>query len=267
MRIINHFIYQKANSISITKLQDMHVSHLILQLPVPNPLKPYVKPRIKLYLEQHRQTVFQLYLSDQQFYWMRCNLYQMYGRNYRDFFGKTGFAMGGFFNVLWVSVVKPRLTLLKTWIRNYIPYGTNGCNNVRLNRVSKRGTRLKVHFGQVVTNLFTGYPKKYAHGLCFAVHCCGYTLTDFPISIRLPSLALWQSNDCPSASIATLMNMDKYFMWIHYERLNNHNKAKHNKTVCIFLGIYCTSHKLLANGQVDSKHIWCHGFPILPPIC
>ena len=69
--------------------------------------------------------------------------------------------------------------------------------------------------------------------------CCGYTLTDFPISIRLTSLALWQSNDCPSASKATLMNMDKYFMWIHYERLHNHNKAKHNKTVCIFFGIYC----------------------------
>ena len=85
----------------------------------------------------------------------------------------------------------------------------------------------------------TVYPKKYAHGFCFAVLCWGYTLTDFPISIRLTSLALWQSNDCPSASKATLMNMDKYFMWIHYERLHNHNKAKHNKTVCIFLGIYC----------------------------
>ena len=85
----------------------------------------------------------------------------------------------------------------------------------------------------------TVYPKKYAHGFCFAVLCCGYTLTDFPISIRLTSLALWQSNDCPSASKVTLMNMDKYFMWIHYERLHNHNKAKHNKTVCMFLGIYC----------------------------
>ena len=85
----------------------------------------------------------------------------------------------------------------------------------------------------------TVYPKKYAHGHCFAVLCCGYTLTDFPISIRLTSLALWQSNDCPSASKATLMNMDKYLMWIHYERLHNHIKAKHNKTVCIFLGIYC----------------------------
>ena len=90
----------------------------------------------------------------------------------------------------------------------------------------------------------TVYPKKYAHGFCFAVLCCAYTLTDCPISIRLISLALWQSNDCPSASKATLMNMDKYFMWIHYERLHNHNKAKHNKTVCICLGIYCICHFL-----------------------
>ena len=88
----------------------------------------------------------------------------------------------------------------------------------------------------------TVYPKKYAHGFCFAVLCCGYTLIDFSISIRLTSLTLWQSNDCPSASKATLMNIYKYFMWIHYERLHNHNKAKHNKTVCIFLGIYCKSH-------------------------
>ena len=67
----------------------------------------------------------------------------------------------------------------------------------------------------------------------------------FPISIKLTSLALWQSNDCPSASKATLMNMDKYFMWIHYARLHNHNKAKHNKTVCIFLGIYCISSNMI----------------------
>ena len=93
---------------------------------------------------------------------------------------------------------------------------------------------------QMFTTDTTVYPKKYAHGFCFAVLCCGYTLTDFPISIGLTSLALWQSNDCPSASKATLMNMDKYIMWIHYERLHNHNKAKHNTTVCILLGIYCS---------------------------
>ena len=85
----------------------------------------------------------------------------------------------------------------------------------------------------------TVYSKKCAHGFCFAVLCCGYTLTDFRIAIRLTSLALWQSNDCLSASKATLMNMDKYFMWIHYERLHNHNKAKHKKTVCIFIVIDC----------------------------
>ena len=110
-----------------------------------------------------------------------------------------------------------------------------------------------IGFFERFMNWFTVYPKKYAHGFCFAVLSCGYTLTDFPISIRLTSLALWQSNDCPSASKATLMNMDKYFMWIHYERLHNHNKAKHNKTVCIFLGIYCTYHKQ----QLTSSHyIW-----------
>ena len=118
-------------------------------------------------------------------------------------------------------------------------------------------------------SLSTVYPKKYAHGFCFAVLCCGYTLTDFPISIRLTSLALWQSNDCPSANKATLMNMDKYFMWIHYERLHNHNQAKHNKTVCIFLGIYCIyiyisiSLNLSLDLSLDLSHedvsmIWCH---------
>ena len=90
------------------------------------------------------------------------------------------------------------------------------------------------------SHISTVYRKKYAHGFCFAVLCCGCTLTDFPISIRLTSLALWQSNDCPSAGKATLMNMDKYFMWIHYERLHNHKKTKHNKTVCIFLVINCS---------------------------
>ena len=109
----------------------------------------------------------------------------------------------------------------------------------------------------------TVYPKKYAHGFCFAVFCCGYTLTDFPISIRLTSLALWQSNDCLSANKATLMNMDEYFMWIHYERLHNHNKAKHNKTVCIFLGIYCMDHRRLGyyanRANLDQRYSsgWC----------
>ena len=120
-------------------------------------------------------------------------------------------------------------------------------------RMSSFARRFSVYSGTCCSEkMHTVYPKKYAHGFCFAVLCCGYTLTDFPISIRLSSLALWQSNDCPSASKATLMNMDKYFMWIHYERLHNHNKAKHNKTVCIFLGIYCTRYQR----QLSSAWHW-----------
>ena len=107
---------------------------------------------------------------------------------------------------------------------------------------------------------------------CFAVLCCGYTLTDFSISMRLTSLALWQSNDCSNASKATLMNMDKNIMWIHYERLPNHNKAKHNKTVCIFLGIYCISYrKLLLSTRIckcsSTVSVWIplnrHMWPLL----
>ena len=66
--------------------------------------------------------------------------------------------------------------------------------------------------------------------------CCGYALTDFPIYIGLASLALWQSNDCPSASEATLVNMDKYFMRIHYERLRGHGRAGHSGPCACFLG-------------------------------
>ena len=109
--------------------------------------------------------------------------------------------------------------------------------------------------GYPINTSLTVYHKKYAHVFCFAVLCCGYTLTDFPISIRLTSLALWQSNDCPSADKATLMNMDKYFMWIHYERLHNHNKAKHNKPVCIFIGIYCTWQKPLQSLAMETHMV------------
>ena len=79
-------------------------------------------------------------------------------------------------------------------------------------------------------------------------------LWDMCLYIRLTSLALWQSNDCPSASKATLVNMGKCIMWIHYEWLHNHNKAKHNKTVCKFLGIYCSILSLLHMHMVHSLH-------------
>ena len=66
-----------------------------------------------------------------------------------------------------------------------------------------------------------------------------------------------------SASKATLMNMDKYFMWIHYERLRNHNKAKHNKTVCIFLGIYCIMRTISLDWQGIWMPLWWSAYVLL----
>ena len=91
----------------------------------------------------------------------------------------------------------------------------------------------------------TVYLKKYAHGSCFVMFCCGYTLTDLSIytSTRLTLLVLWQSNDCPSASKATLLNTRKFLKWIHHERLHNHNKQS-TKPCASFLGytvLACTT--------------------------
>ena len=82
----------------------------------------------------------------------------------------------------------------------------------------------------------TVYPKKYAHGFCFAVLRCGYTLTDFPIFIRLTSLALWQPNDCPSASKATLMNMDNTSCEFIMNDCITTTKQSTTKTCAYFLG-------------------------------
>ena len=55
----------------------------------------------------------------------------------------------------------------------------------------------------------TVYPKKYAHGFCFAVLCCGYTLTDFPISI---SLLYWH---CGNLTIAPVPAKQPWWIWIN----------------------------------------------------
>ena len=83
------------------------------------------------------------------------------------------------------------------------------------------------------------YHKKYAHGFCFAVLCCGYTLI-FPY----PSgLLYWH---CGNLTIAPVPAKQPWWIWINTscEFIINDcitkNKAKHNKTLSIFLGIYCT---------------------------
>ena len=84
----------------------------------------------------------------------------------------------------------------------------------------------------------TVYPKKYAR-FCCAVLCCSYTLTDFPY----PSgLLHWH---CGNRPIAPVPAKQPWWIWINtsYEFIMNDcittKKTKHNKTVCIFLGIYC----------------------------
>ena len=60
--------YRHFPNIRRNKFQTLNVSCLVLQLSLPNPLKPGVKPGIKMQLEQRRQTMIQLHLNDQQFH-------------------------------------------------------------------------------------------------------------------------------------------------------------------------------------------------------
>ena len=70
---IQQMKYCKISNIWCTKSQNLNDSRLVLQLPLPNPLKPGVKSRMKMWLEQRRQAMLQLHLSDQQFYCLlRC---------------------------------------------------------------------------------------------------------------------------------------------------------------------------------------------------
>ena len=67
--------YRKIANIRRTESQNLTVSRLVLQLYLPNPMKPGVKSRMKMYLEQRRQAMLQLHLSDWQFYCLlRCVL-------------------------------------------------------------------------------------------------------------------------------------------------------------------------------------------------
>ena len=54
------------------------------KLPPPNPLKPGVKSRMKMQLEQRRQVMLQLNLSDQQLYCLLgCDLYYRFDSIYK----------------------------------------------------------------------------------------------------------------------------------------------------------------------------------------
>ena len=68
--------YRQTFNIRTTNSKNLNVSGLVLQLSLPSPFTPYVKSRMKMEFEQHRQAMLQLHLSDQQFYGLlRCDLY------------------------------------------------------------------------------------------------------------------------------------------------------------------------------------------------
>ena len=69
------FYYHQTFNIMHTKSQNLNVSRIVLQTSLPCPLKPGVKSRMKMQLEQRRQVMLQLHLSDQQFHCPRGILY------------------------------------------------------------------------------------------------------------------------------------------------------------------------------------------------
>ena len=72
-------IYHKTYNIRCSQSQNLNVSHLLLQFSLPNPLKPDIKSRMKMYLEQHPQVMLHLHLSYQQLYCLlRRNLYNRF---------------------------------------------------------------------------------------------------------------------------------------------------------------------------------------------
>ena len=76
-----YYKYRQFPNIRCTLSQNINVSRLVLQLSSPNPLKSGVKLRMKMLLEQRRQAMLQLHLSDRQSYCLlRCVLYyRLYG--------------------------------------------------------------------------------------------------------------------------------------------------------------------------------------------
>ena len=60
-----------------------------------------------------------------------------------------------------------------------------------------------------------------------------------PMFFRATPLTLGQFYDCPSVSEETLKNMGKLITSVSSRLPYNHNKTKHNKTVCIFHSICC----------------------------
>ena len=76
--------YCQISNIRCIKSQKFNASRLVLQLSLPNLLKPCVKSRMKIQLEQRRRGILQLHLIDQLFNCLlKCLLYQRF--DYKHF--------------------------------------------------------------------------------------------------------------------------------------------------------------------------------------
>ena len=60
--------YHQFSNISATESPNINISRLVLQSSLSNPLKPGVKLRMQMWLEQRRQAMLQLHSSDQKFH-------------------------------------------------------------------------------------------------------------------------------------------------------------------------------------------------------
>ena len=82
--ISRHSAYRQVSNIRRTKSKTLNVSCLVLQLSLPSTLKSGIKWRMKMQLEQRRQAMLQLHLSDQQFHCLvGCDLYERFYGTYR----------------------------------------------------------------------------------------------------------------------------------------------------------------------------------------
>ena len=68
--------YCQLSNIRRSKSPNLNISRLVLQLSLPNPLKPCVKSRMKMSWSSRRQAMLHLHLNDQQCYCpLKCGLY------------------------------------------------------------------------------------------------------------------------------------------------------------------------------------------------
>ena len=75
--------------------------------------------------------------------------------------------------------------------------------------------------------------------------------------LQVSSLPFGLLYDFPSASEATLKNMDGKATWSNENKWYNHNETKHNETLRKVYGIYCNSrlnNKTSNNNQISIDH-------------